>query len=444
MNEERKRGWWKWRWLWYAAGAMVALAVALVLLAPTILVSLSYPEITIDLSRFLNEKTSQLFSNKTARVDFSLKRGDLGSYDIRAKGVLLDWDFCAQANVAPRFSILGVDVNGSADCWLTDTEWSLHANFDASSSGEWYVDIDVPETQVDQDDPVAGLLVSRWPMPAISNLVFSGGFSLKGEAGKSKALPVVKWSATARLKDFGISCTAGKMPVTVENLRMGVGASGLANHVDMRPMFPHADEISLSGCVMSNAFASIRSTESAYLVTEAGAECCGGELKMYSFFLDPKKLTAGLTIFIDGVDAGKVLKLTKGFNGEASGRLHGKIPLQLKEGSELKLSNAYLYSVPGEMGNLKVYDPQPVVENLALGGIPADVRENVAKAIANLDYNVLRLSLSPEGEDGMALNVKIAGTATHGKLTVPVSFEVTFHGDIEQLINTGLRTATGK
>ncbi len=423
---------------------MVALAVALVLLAPTILVSITYPEIKVDLSPYIGEKLAPLFSNKTATVNFSLKRGDPGSYDVRAKGTLLDWEFSAQANVAPKFRFLGVEMTGSADCWLNDTEWSLHANFDASSSGEWYVDIDVPETHVDQDDPVAGLLVSRWPMPAISNLVFGGGFSLKGEAGRSKALPVVKWSATARMKDFDISCVAGKMPVAVENLRMGIGASGLANHVDMRPMFPHADMLSLSGCVMSNAFASIRATESAYLVTEAGADCCGGELKMYSFFLDPKKLTAGLTIFIDGVDAGRVLKLTKGFNGEASGKLHGKIPLKLKDGSQLKLSSAYLYSVPGEVGNLKVYDPQPVVENLAMGGIPQDVRENVAKAIANLDYSVLRLSLSPEGEDGMALNVKIAGTATHGKITVPVSFEVTFHGDIEQLINTGLRTATGK
>ena len=424
---------------------MVALLLAaLVFFAPTIIVSISYPEITVDLSRFLNEKTSRLFSNKTARVSFSLKRGDPGSYDVRAKGVLLDWEFCAQANVVPRFRFLGVDLNGAADCWLNDTEWSLHANFDASSSGEWYVDIDVPETHVTQDDPVAGLLVSRWPMPAVSNLVFGGGFSLKGEAGRSKALPVVKWSAMARMKDFDISCVAGKMPVTVGNLRMGVGASGLANHVDVRPMFPHADEITLSGCVMSNAFASVRATESAYLVTEAGADCCGGELKMYSFFLDPKRLTAGLTIFIDGVDAGKALKLLKSFRGEARGRLHGKLPLQLKDGSQLKLGNAYLYSVPGEVGNLKVYDPQPVVENLALGGIPPDVRDNVAKAIANLDYNVLRLSLLPEDDGGMALKVKIAGTATHGKITVPVSFEVTFHGDIDQLINTGLRAATAK
>ncbi len=442
--EEGKRRWWKWRWLWYAAGAFALLLAALVFFAPTILVSITYPEVTVDLSRFLDEKTGRLFSNKTARVTFGLKRGDLGSYDVRAKGVILDWEFCAQANVAPRFRFLGVDLNGTADCWLNDTEWSLHANFDASTSGEWYVDIDVPETHVDQDDPVVGLLASRWPMPAVSNLVFGGGFSLKGEAGRSKALPVVKWSAMARIKDFDISCVAGKMPVAVGNLRMGVGASGLANHVDMRPMFPHADEIRLSDCVMTNAFASIRATEGAYLVTEAGADCCGGKLKMYSFFLDPKKLSAGLTVFIDGVDAGRVFKLMKGFRGEAAGKLHGKIPLRLKDGNQLKLGNAYLYSVPGETGNLKVYDPEPVVENLALAGIPPDVRSNVSKAIANLDYNVLRLSLTPEEEGSMALNVKIAGTATHGEVTVPVSFEVTFHGAIEQLINMGLRAATAK
>lgn len=434
----------KWRWFWYAAGMLAALAAALVLFAPTILVSISYPKVTIDLSPFLGEKIGALISNKTATVMFRLKRGDPGSYDIRASGAFLDWDFSAQANVAPTFRLFGVDATGSADFWLTGTEWSMHADFEASSSGSWHADIDIPETQMSESDPVVGLLVSRMQMPAVSNLTFRGGFSLKGDVGRTNELPVTSWTVSAQIKGLDASCFMNRMPVEIGNLRMGVGASGIAKHVDMRPMFPRTDYVSLSGCVLSNAFASIRATESAYLVTEAGADCCGGELKMYSFFLDSKKLNAGVTVFIDGVDAGQVLKLMKGFRGEASGKLHGKLPLQLKDGRQLKLRSAYLHSVPGDAGNLRVFDPKPVVENLAMGGVPEDVRNNVSKAIANLDYTVLKLSLNPEEDGGMALTVRLEGTATHGGTTVPVSFSVVFHGDIEQLINTGLRTATGK
>ena len=108
------------------------------------------------------------------------------------------------------------------------------------------------------------------------------------------------------------------------------------------------------------------------------------------------------------------------------------------------MANAVKCAVSGDTGRLKVFDPKPVVENLALGGVPEAARANVAKALTDLTYSVLRLSLHPEEGGGMALAVKLAGSATHNGVTVPVSFEVTFHGDVEQLVNTGLKTALRK
>ena len=434
----------RWRWFWCGLGALAALAVALVALAPTLLVSLPYPTLTFDLSRFLNGKTAALVTNRTATLNFDVRRGQGGTYDLRARGVLLDWPFSVQANLRPTLRFLGGAVRGEMEAWLNGTPWSLRADFDASSSGEWRAAFDVPETAFSESDPVIGAVLSRWPMPAISNLVFGGTFGLKGEAARTNGVPVARWSVLGRLKDVDIACRAGEMPVEVANLRLGFGASGIADHVDIRPMFPRADALTVGGCLLTNAFASIRATESAYLVTEAGAGCCGGELKLYSFFLDPRKLNAGVTLFVDGVEAGEVLRLLKGFNGEASGRLYGKIPLQLRDGERLQLRNAYLHSAPGETGSLKVYDPQPVVESLALGGVPEATRANVAKALADLSYTVLKIGLQPEEDGGLALTVKLAGSATHRNVTVPVTFEVTFHGDIEQLINTGLKTSRMK
>lgn len=65
---------------------------------------------------------------------------------------------------------------------------------------------------------------------------------------------------------------------------------------------------------------------------------------------------------------------------------------------------------------------------------------NLAKALKNLSYSSLKFELKrePDGE-GLALGMSIEGSATHGGTTVPVSFAVTLHGDLEQLINTGLK-----
>ena len=428
----------------YGFAVLVLAGLVLAALTPWLIVTIPYPALTLDVSRFLGGKVAGLVTNKTVRVEFDIRKGQVGSYDIRARGRLLDWPFSAQANVRPRLRWLGLDVSGEADAWLNDTPWSLRTEFDASSSGAWRATIDVPETEISERDAVAGALVARWPMPAVSNLVFGGMFSLKAEGERTNAYHVARWSALGRLKNLNASCIVKKMPVEIANLQMGFGASGIANHVDVKPMFPRTDAIVINGCVLTNAFASVRATETAYLVTEAGAGCCGGELKLYSFFLDPKRLNVGVTLFVDGVDAGDVLRLLKGFNGEASGKLYGKIPLHLKNGEELRLRSAYLHSAPGETGTLKVFDPKPVVENLALGGVPEATRDNVAKALADLSYSVMKISLQPEEENSMALTIRLVGSATHNGVTVPVSFEVTFHGDVEQLINTGLKTALRK
>ena len=234
--------------------------------------------------------------------------------------------------------------------------------------------------------------------------------------------------------------TAGRKSVAANNLRVRLGATGLAGKTSILPMFPRADSIEAAGVVLSNVFASVRATERSYLVTEAGADCAGGELKLYSLFLDPKSLSAGATIYVDGVDAGEVLSHVSSFRGKATGRLHGKLPFFLKGGKELRFRDAYLFSTPGETGHVSVEDASPILDNLALGGVPDDDRANIAKALANLDYTVLRFLLrrSETGGDS-SLSLKLKGSATSGKTTVPVSLDVTFRGDLDQLLDTGMK-----
>ena len=440
------------RWPWILMGIVVATFVALYLFLPAILVSISYPTIRVDLAPYLEGQLAGLASNKTAVVDFSLEHSPEGIYVVHAYGTLLDWPFTARVNVTPRFRFFGVDAEGDASVRLDDTPWHLTASFTASSSGDWHVDANMDEMEIDEQDPLLSQILASIPMHAVSNLAFKGTMRFSATAERTAAVPVPKWDATCRISGMDVSCDVGETPISIANLRLGVGAAGVADHVDLKPLHPRADCITATGFTLSNVFAHVFTTEltasnvtrRVLIVTEAAAHCCGGAVRIYSLHLDPEHLNAGVTLTVDGIDTGEALRHVKNFRGEASGRLYGKIPLHMREGRRLRLRSTYLYSVPGEVGKLKVYDPKPVIDNLAMGGVPQTTCDNLSKALADLSYDVFKISLQPEDGDGLALSFKIAGTSKHGNVTVPVTLEVTFHGDIEQLLNTGLGFRTMK
>ena len=80
-----------------------------------------------------------------------------------------------------------------------------------------------------------------------------------------------------------------------------------------------------------------------------------------------------------------------------------------------------------------------ILDNLGAAGVPKAELDNLEKALADLDYSMLRVQLS-RGEEGAdsALALLLEGTATSGGTTVPVNLNVTFHGDLDKLVNTGI------
>jgi len=423
------------------AGIVIFLA-ALVALTPVILTSINWPELVFDLSEQLKDAPEGLVPDRQLRMRLKLKRGRSSDYELRARGTLLGRPFSAMAAIDLDYSWFAVAARARAQLAFSPSALALTARVEADSSGAWQADVELPPTALTERDPLLADLLARADLAGVTNLVFGGSLSLTAHAERTQEVPVPKWTARGRLQDFNATFTTGGQDVAVAGLRLPFGASGLADHVDLAPIFLRADRIDAAGFTLTNMFATLRATERALLVTEAGAGCCGGDLRLYSVFLDLSRLNVGLTLFVDGIDAGEALQHLNGFSGEASGRLHGRIPVRLVNGRRVKLQDAYLYSVPGETGRLRLRDATPVTRNLAAAGVDAATQDNLARALANLDYTVLRLALRPE-ENGekrgeLALEIKVEGTATESGVTVPVSLTVTFHDDIERLINTGL------
>ena len=425
------------RWIWWAllaaAALPLALAFLLVIVATLVVTRFSMPALSFDLSPRLDAKTAALFDKKT--VTFAAEpwqKASDGGYTILAHGELLDWPYRASIHVRSFLPRLKGELT-----LVVAEDWKLASQFDIASSRDWRFKALIPETETTQESAVVADILRRLPAPAVSNLVFGGKISFTAEGASTPKVPMPAWKAKLSLKDAVLRGEAGGKDVEIENLRASLGMEGIADRTWIDPLFPRADSVSFAGFAISNVTASVRATERSFLVTEAGASCCGGELKLYSLFLDTEKLSLGGTIFVDGVDAGEALSHVSGFHGRATGRLHGKLPFFLKDGREFRLRNAYLFSTPGEEGKVEILDAKPFLDTL--GGVPQSERDNFAKVLSNLDYKVLKLELRRGADKEATLGLRIEGSATQGKTTVPVNIAVNFHGDIDQLIKTGMQ-----
>ena len=439
LNEEsepRRRGWRK--VLWGTLAALVLVVAAGIALLPVILPNLTFDERTFDLSAYLPEDRPDLVTNRTASIRFWFLRSETRDLPLRARGHLLDWPYSLRVDF--RYGLFAPRTDGVVSLRFDDTPWRIDGRFDASLRGGWTFDAAMDPTAFDANDPLLGALAARCLQPAATNLTCTGRLALEVHAAETNGTGLAEWSAQARLEDFDAAMTAAERPVALNGLRLRAGATGLGPRVEIQPMFPRARSLAFAGLEMTNVFASVRATENAFLVTEAGADLCGGQARLYALFLDPARLSAGFTLFLDDIDAGLALNRIAGFRGTATGRLHGKLPLRLRDGRRLAFGDAYLYSVPGETGTLRLEDPGPVLENLAMGGVSAADRANLGKALQDLAYTALNIQLRRDADetDVHALTLKLQGSATSGKTTVPVSFAVTLRGDLEELVNTGI------
>ena len=242
--------------------------------------------------------------------------------------------------------------------------WFVTAEFGASCC-EWSAAVRMPETTFRQDDVVVRTFLAKYPVTAISNLTFACTLSLDARAQRTFRMPVPVWSAKLPIKDLSTEFMMDNKPFAIKAFSVTSAASGIADHIDIATLRPRAKSISAAGFDLSDFHASVRVTDKAVFVTEAAAGFCGGQVNLYSLFLNPKNLNTGFTLFLDDINAGGALAHFNGFSGEASGRLHGKVKLFVREGGKaVRLRDAFLYSTPGQTGKLKLADPPSAPANL--------------------------------------------------------------------------------
>lgn len=337
----------------------------------------------------------------------------------------------------------GPGIEGTLTVSSLKSQWSVTAEY-YLSFGRCWTRVKMKETAFDEKDPLLKDLLTEHPVDAVSNLTFSGSVALDASAEWTWRRPVPVWKAEATLRNLDVGAVCENEPLAVKKLRTKVSVSGVYDHFDLHPVRIQAESVGVMGVSATALNATmIRADERMLQISEASAEFCGGKLNIYSLFIDPARLNAGFTVFLENVDTGEILHYLKGFDGEATGYLHGRLKAFVREGGvAVRLSDAYLYSTPGQVGKLRIPDSGGVTAGLSMTGLDEDTRGKVSEALTDLDYNVLRLDLSRIGKDEARLTVHLKGTAQRGEVAIPVDLQVNLNGRLEQMINLGLGYST--
>ncbi len=274
----------------------------------------------------------------------------------------------------------------------------------------------------------------------IEKLSFSALLSLKGDLMIDGGIP--KWSVKANLKEGNLNCTVNKIEMSLVSGRVMMTISGVSDFfkIEQIPLFFESAAVGL--IPFGRGFATLLVDERRLLISKASVGFCGGFINLYSLYLTFADLNSGFTIELDNLQAGDFLSFFPQLAGStAQGSLYGKMPLWIEKGGEVRLGEAFLYSPPGETGNISLANPDVVTDLLATAGVPQITCKNLNTALRNLDYSVLRFDLkSPRKEDGK-LYLRLQGESPAGKVKTPVNLNINISGPIERMLNLSIKTA---
>ncbi len=370
--------------------------------------------------------------------------------DLQSGGAELEWTPAMRGLELPSlradasFQTSPSPTNGPTDAafrasaCLQDTPWRIDAR-GGVTNGSLGAVVDLPRTTFSDHDPVLGPLLAGKTSEALG-LRFSGAISGVVEIAHAPddALPV--WNAFVRVSDVALEAQAGGTPLRLEGGGAVLPASGLGSHCDLHPMGLRFSRFAWDPIELDKGSIWFRADGDSLLLTEASAGFCGGHVRLYALHLNFESLNAGFTLFLDDLETERVLGLLPGFEGTATGTLHGKLPLSLRKGREVRLRTAFLYSPPGQVGVIRLKDTSPVIDRLRVAALPEQTYRDLDLALRNLEYDVLRIDYTT-GEGGETLGIRLKGSAANNGKPTPVDLRLDVEGDLQESLNIALRAA---
>lgn len=355
------------------------------------------------------------------------------------------------ASLSIDFAVIAEDgyrFTGDGSLAVGDSALDAGFHFDASSKGS-EIKAAVTRREVTEADPLVRTAVS---LPEIAEAATAAEFAFSAKAntlvtaGITNGLPV--WTVIANLRDGRASLQAGDLPVSLDGVSAGVAIRGIGAHFDIDPIPVSFTNAVFGTITLDSGRARLISDTKSLLVSEASVGFCGGHLRLYSLNLNYERLSAGFTVFIDGIEVEPFLKMFPKLDScTATGRLYGRLPVFITGGGDkFRFGNGFLYTPPGDTGRISIENEAQVRELLGSSGLPSDVSRELATALRNLEYDILRfdLSRSPGSEADGKLVLRIRGESRVGKTATPVDVNISVNGALERALNLAVRAAKMK
>ena len=310
--------------------------------------------------------------------------------------------------------------------------------------GSFSAEAKLPPTAFSSADPLLAPFLAAVLPPNAPETEFSGSFEATASVARPKGRPLPEWNAGLRLGDFSATAQIGENEASLNGGSLLFSADGLGSHFDIAPFGIRFANAAFGKYAIDKGSMWFRADKNSVLLTEGFAGFCGGTVRLYALHLNLASLDAGFTLLLDDLDAGRVLELFPKIDGTATGKMHGKLPLSIRNGSEIRLRNAYLYSPPGQIGKLRLASATVLIDRLRETGVPEVTCDSLEKALQDLDYAILRFDLAQDratGDGKLAVRLHGTAAASAGRAATPVDLNLTFNGQLEEAVNTAIKTA---
>lgn len=341
----------------------------------------------------------------------------------------------------------GIDTNAAfraeADLKVDGSELAaeIEASFDGGAAA---FDAVFPSASVSAADSLVAPVFAAFAAGNVPPLSFSARTEGRFTLARGEDAPLPEWKAKLRVRDGAASAEFGEQTASLSGANVLFRASGLGAHVDIAPFGGKFEKASFGRFALDGGSMWFRTDLQSLLLTEGSVGFCGGTVRVYALHLAFASLNAGFTLFLDDLDAGEVVSLFPRVRGTATGKMHGKLPLSFSRENGVRLHDAFLYSPPGQIGNLRLENSGVLVDRLRETGVPSETCDSLETALEDLDYDVLRLDLSQDdstGDGRLVLRLHGKAAASAGRAATPVDLNISFNGELQEAVNVGIRAA---
>ncbi|OGV36877.1 MAG: hypothetical protein A2X48_15900 [Lentisphaerae bacterium GWF2_49_21] len=256
--------------------------------------------------------------------------------------------------------------------------------------------------------------------PDFSGIILEGTLKTKGKIACEGG--VLKTGAGVSLTDSTLS--SSERNFKIEGLELFLSMQDLA-------LFKSMPKQTLKFARMTAGTLSVESGEiefqiespKKYFIEKSGFSWCGGHVYSHAMRIEPGE-DLEFILYCDRLNLLAVLSQLQAAGGTGDGTVNGRIPVKIKNG-RLRFTDGFLYSSPGQGGNIKLGNSQVLDTASAIQKQNAQMAI-VVESLKDFKYDWVRLALNSENRK---LNIVLD---INGKPAKPLNFWINSEGEFYQ------------